>query len=323
MKNMEMGERIGKYRIIRAIGQGAEGDVYLAQDEDLCRKVAIKQTYRWQDPQIHKTVNAVEDGTAQETENKEEKEAGRGMGDAREEKKILQEADILRQLKHPMLPVIYDLLWKDDRWYMVMEYIQGMTLQEYIEKNGCVEEKQLCIWAEQLIDILCYLHTRKPPVIYRDLKPQNVMVCPDNNLRLIDFGAAYWRNFRESEARMAATPGYSAPEQFGYAGQGIRADERSDIYAFGMLLYYAVTGMDPTKPPYTSLPVRDYQPLLGGWLEAVIRKCIREDPAERYQMVREIRKDMGNYGKRHSGNLRRSFIRVVEKRVWLTEMGQR
>lgn len=321
---MELRERIGKYRIIRPIGQGAEGNVYLAQDEDLCRKVAIKQVYKLPGQKSGEAAqaegNAVEDGMPQEAGSKEEKETDWKSGYTWTNKRILQEADILRQLKHPMLPVVYDLLWEDDLWYMVMEYIQGMTLQEYVEKNDSIEEKQVYIWAEQLLNIMCYLHTRKPPVIYRDLKPQNVMVCPDNHLKLIDFGAAYWRNFGACEMRMAATPGYSAPEQFGHTGQGIRADERSDIYAFGMLLYFTVTGMEPTKPPYTSLPVRDYQPLLGDWVESIIRRCIRKDPSERYQMVQEIQKELHDCGGHHAKRMRRSFIRVVEKKVWLTEM---
>lgn len=279
---------IGKYKILQCIGTGGEGHVFLGWDEDLHRSAAIKEIDVW-------------------------KERGKEEG-------IVQEAHVLRQLRHPMLPVIYDLLWEDDTWYLVMEYIQGVTLQEYVEKNGCVEEKQMSVWIEQLLDILCYLHTRKPPVIYRDLKPQNVIVCPDGNLRLIDFGAAYRQNFGECEMRMAATPGYSAPEQFGRTGQGIRADERSDIYALGMLLYFTVTGADPAKPPYVSLPVREYQPLLGEWPERIIRRCIREDPAERYQVIQEIRKDLYKYRKRRFKVLRRSFIRVVEKRVWLTEM---
>lgn len=323
MKLAEMRERIGKYKLIRPIGQGAEGTVYLAQDEDLHRKVAIKQVYMWQGQKSDETGrsagNILEGGMSRKT-GQEEKEAVCQSGDTCMDRKILPEADILRQLRHPMLPVIYDLLWEKDQWYMVMEYLCGMTLQECIEKNGCVEEKQARAWAEQLLDVLYYLHTRKPPVIYRDLKPQNVMVCSDNNLRLVDFGAAYWRNFGERKVWMAATPGYSAPEQFGCMGQGIRADERSDIYAFGMLLYFVVTGMDPAKPPYASLPVSDYQPLLGEWLEWIIRRCIREDPAERYQMIQEIRKDLYQCKAHQFKVLRRSFIRAVEKQVWLTEM---
>ena len=307
---------IGKYVIIRELGQGGEGCVYLARDEDLQRLVAIKKVNR-----------------------KEQ--------DCEEEKQLMKEADFLQQLRHPMLPVIYDLLW-EDAWYLVMEYIQGTTLHNYIERNGYMQEEQACAWAEQLLDILAHLHTRKTPVIYRDLKPDNIMVCPDGRLKLVDFGAAYRRSFGGvQEHGMAATIGYAAPEQLiggrdseygaqiegqpwfarkavakrGYEGsiQTAYADERSDIYAFGKVLYYIVTGADPAKPPYTSLSIRDYQPLLSGRLERLIRKCIQDNPSERYQVVLEVRRDLGRCrGSRH--RLRhKSFIRVIEKKVWLTE----
>ena len=277
---------IGKYTVIRTLGQGGEGCVYLARDEDLQRLVAIKEMNR-----------------------KEQ--------DTDEEKRIMKEADFLQQLRHPALPVIYDLLW-EDAWYLVMEYVQGTTLSDYIRRSGYVQEKQACAWAEQLLDILGYLHTRRTPVIYRDLKPDNIMVCPDGHLKLVDFGAAFRRSFGgEQERVMAATLGYAAPEQF---GQSIACvDERSDIYAFGKVLYYMVTGADPAKPPYTSLSIRDYQPLLPNRLERLIRRCIQEDPLQRYQVVADLRRDLNRCGKRKSRLRRKSFIRVIEKRVWLTE----
>ena len=277
---------IGKYTVIRKLGQGGEGYVYLARDEDLQRLVAIKQ------------VNYKE-------------------YDGAEEKHLLKEADFLQQLRHPALPIIYDLLW-EDAWYLVMEYIQGTTLHDYIERSGCVQEEQACVWAEQIIDILEYLHTRKTPVIYRDLKPDNIMVCPDGHLKLVDFGAAFRRGFGgEREHVMAATLGYAAPEQFGQLGAC--ADERSDIYAFGKVLYYMVTGADPSAPPYTSLSIRDYQPLLPNRLERLIRRCIQEEPSQRYQVVADVRRDLSRCGNRKSRLRRKSFIRVIEKRVWLTE----
>lgn len=283
---------IGKYRVIRGIGQGGEGEVYLAEDEDLHRPVAVKRVYG-------------------QREQEGQEETGGG---------ILREAEILRQLCHPMLPVLYDLIREADVWYLVMEYIPGITLQESIGKNGPAGEKQAYAWAGQLLDILEYLHTRQPPVIYRDLKPQNIIVCPDGRLRMVDFGAAHRKDFAAGEgSRMAATRGYGAPEQFGDTGYGATADERSDIYAFGKVLYYMVTGADPMQPPYTALPVWDYQPVLGEGLERIIRRCIREEPAERYQMAETVRKELDSGEKRRSGRRRHSFIRVVEKKLWLTE----
>lgn len=296
---------IGKYTVIRKLGQGGEGCVYLARDEDLQRLVAIKK------------VNRAEQGTEGE-------------------KRLMKEADFLQQLRHPALPIIYDLLW-ENAWYLVMEYVQGITLSDHIMRSGYVQEKQACTWAEQLLDILGYLHTRKTPVIYRDLKPDNIIICPDGHLKLVDFGAAYRRSFGgEKERVMAATLGYAAPEQFGRLGawehgerpkelrvghmeRGAYADERSDIYAFGKVLYYMVTGADPVRPPYTSLSIRDYQPLLPNRMERLIRRCIQEEPSQRYQVVADVRRDLNRCGDRRGRLRRKSFIRVIEKKVWLTE----
>lgn len=285
------GMTIGKYRVLRILGRGGEGSVYLARDEQLQRLVAIKCV----------------------------REPG-------------AEAEYLQRLRHPMLPVIYDLLQgSQGRWYLVMEYLKGVTLQNHIEKNGFVQERQARIWAGQLVDVLTYLHTRKPPVIYSDLKPANIIVCPDGQLRLVDFGAALTKSFGAGRKnRIAVTPGYGAPEQqgcirqggqddSGYGGTGVCADERSDIYALGKTLYYMVTGADPGRPPYAALPVYEYQPLFGDDLEKIIRKCVRLEPEKRYQTVEEVRRELDRSVEGKRRTRRKSFLRVIEKRVWLTE----
>lgn len=270
---------IGKYKVIRLLGEGGEGSVYLARDEDLQRMAAVKH-----------------------------------LGQSR------REAEWLQKLKHPMLPIVYELLW-DEAWYLVMEYIRGITLRSHIDENGYVGEEQACTWMERLLDVTEYLHTRKPPVIYRDFKPDNIIVCPDGHIRLVDFGAATPRNYGSLDhIVMAATQGYAAPEQLGLTGTGAYADERSDIYAIGKVLYYMMTGADPSKPPYTSLPMQDYQPFVSKKLERVIRKCMEENPAQRYRSAEEVRAHLRRCNKRRYRIRRRHFIRGVEKKVWLTEM---
>lgn len=280
MNRMDAGvTKIGKYTVVRLLGRGGEGSVFLARDEDLQRMVAVKQ-----------------------------------MGES------LKEADWLKRLRHPMLPIIYELLW-DKEWHLVMEYIGGVTLRSYIERKGYVREEQTLMWCRQLLDVTEYLHTRKPPVIYRDFKPDNIMICPDGHLRLVDFGAASERNYgTRDNIIMAVTQGYAAPEQFGWTGRGAYADERSDIYALGKVMYYMVTGADPAKPPYASLSVHDYQPLVSKHLERIIRKCIEENPTHRYQTVEELRMKLARCGVRRCRLGRRAFIRLVEKKIWLTEM---
>lgn len=279
---------IGKYKLIKALGRGGEGCVYLAEDSVLHRLVAMKRVWN---------------------------------GSREAEEKLKKEAEFLQRLQHPMLPVVYDLLW-DEAWYLVMEYIEGISLHNYIERSGMVSEKQAGKWAEQLLSILQYLHTRKPPVIYQDLKPDNIIVCPNGNLRMVDFGAAYYRNYSGNrERRDAFSVGYAAPEQMKREGYTAYADERSDIYAFGKIMYYILTGADPAYPPYTELPIASYASAVSGQMEKVVRKCMEEDPAKRYQVVEDIWRDLiGNdRGWWRRSTYRNQFIRKVEKQVFLTE----
>lgn len=285
---LETGRTVGKYKIIRPLGAGGEGCVYLARDCALSRLTAVKR------------IGAEKSGAGEDGE-------------------IIREAAFLRDLRHSMLPVVYDLLYEDG-WYLVMEYIDGISLHNYISKQGGVGEEQGCIWAEALLTILKYLHTRKPPVIYRDLKPDNIIVCRDKKLRLVDLGAACLKGYGESvDKQMALTPEYAAPEQQAAAGGCAYADERSDIYAFGRILYYMLTGADLSRPPYGDLPIGVYDPLLGEGLERMIRKCTREDPGERYQVVEEILRDLRKKDRYKRGCGRRNFVRHIEKRIWLTE----
>lgn len=300
---LEAGQMVGKYEIIRPLGAGGEGCVYLARDCVLSRLVAVKH---------------IEDGRFGNQAADVTRKRG-GLGEGVAEETVMEEAGFLRDMRHPMLPVVYDLYYVDG-CYLVMEYIEGISLHNYIERKGAAGEEKGRIWAEALLSILAYLHTRKPPVIYRDLKPDNIMVCPDKSLRLVDLGAACLKNCGEgAESQMALTPGYGAPEQWPGKGKTVCADERSDIYAFGRVLYYMLTGADPGKPPYGSLSIRVYNPLLGEDLERVIQKCTKESPGERYQVAEEIRRDLSAQGQRKRRRGQRNFLRHIEKRVWLTE----
>lgn len=276
----QAGKQVGKYRIIRALGQGGEGSVYLAEDESLGRQVAVKRLWGREEP---------------------------------------EEASFLRDLRHPMLPVVYELL-HEDGWYLVMEYIEGISLHNYIEKQGRVEEGQARLWAAALLDVLDYLHTREMPVIYRDLKPDNIMVCREGSLKLVDFGAAALRCFGEAGVgRMAYSDGFAAPEQRGEDGLGVRADERSDLYAFGRTLYYMVTGAVPGDSPDNSFPVSCYNPLLSEELEEIIDRCTREEPELRYQVAGEVMRDLFRKGGRRKSRRGREFVRHIEKQICLTD----
>lgn len=308
-------KQLGKYRIIRELGHGGEGSVSLAEDESLGRLVAVKRLREQEEKKEDKEKEKERGEPEKEPEKREEPKRG---------ERIREEAAFLRDLRHPMLPVVYELLWEEG-WYLVMEYVDGISLHNYIRKQGRVEEAQAWLWAAALLDVLGYLHTRETPVIYRDLKPDNIMVCRDGGLKLVDFGAAGLRSFGEgSGMRMAFSAGFAAPEQRGEDGRGIRADERSDLYAFGKTLYYMVTGTVPGKGSGMSFPVSYYNPLLSEELEEIIDRCTREEPEARYQVAGEVMRDLSRKGCRRSGGRRaggrrRDFVRHVEKQICLTD----
>ncbi len=283
----------GKYEIYGQIGEGGQGVVYRARDKHMERFVAIK--------------------------------TGKCVQSAAERQLLREEMEILKRLRHPMLPAVYDY-FEEDRQYLVMEYIEGISLHNFIELEGCIPEKKACEWAIQLLDLLSYLHGQKPSVIYRDLKPENIMVCPEGSLRVVDFGAALSPCYRKTgQETVAGTIGYAAPEQLtdGRNGAG-RADERSDIYTFGATLYHMLTGYNPSLPPCGIRPVRCMAPNLTRRIERIVGKCTQAEPSKRYQTVEEIREDLlckkrGHFSPGRKERRSQFVICKMEKRIWLTE----
>ena len=238
-----------QYEQLRKIGEGASGRVMLARDLHLNRLVAIKE-----------------------------------MEQIRE---IRREMELLKALKHPGLPDIYDYFEEDRHGFLVMEYVEGVTLKEYLEQQGKPELTQAIVWMKELLDILVYLHEQHPAVVYRDLKPANLIIQVEGHLKLIDLGGAFFRCHNQSEERVSiGTPGYSAPEQW----NGIQADVSCDIFSFGAVAHELLTGVNPLKPPYERRPVRRYDRRIPVSYEQMIQKCTREHPKERYASMREVLK---------------------------------
>ncbi len=164
-------------------------------------------------------------------------------------------------------------------------------------------------WAKQLCSVLHYLHTRDPAIIYRDMKPGNVMVTPNGNIKLIDFGIA--REYKEQQIQdtvSLGTKGYAAPEQFGGKGQ---TDGRTDIYCLGVTLYHLLTGKNPCEPPYQLYPIRHWNPLLSAGLEKIIIKCTQLDPKDRYQNCGELMYALENYEKVDDAYVRRLKRKMI------------
>lgn len=262
---LEIGDVIdNKYRILSKIGQGGMSNVYLAINDKANKPWAIKEVRK--------------DGIANFEVVKQS---------------LIAETDLLKKLKHPNLPSIADIIEQNDNFLIVMDYIEGVTLDKVLSENGIQKQEAVVKWAIQLCDVLDYLHSRKPSIIYRDMKPSNIMLKSDGNIVLIDFGTA--REYKEKstgDTTCLGTQGYAAPEQFGGHGQ---TDARTDIYCLGATMYHLLTGHNPSQPPYEMYPITHWNAALSGGLESIILKCTQKNPQYRYQSAKELMYALQNY----------------------------
>lgn len=203
---------------------------------------------------------------------------------------FLAESNILKRLQHPMLPRIVDIFEDSGSIYIVEDFVEGITLEDLLEREKNIDEPLGLQWLRDLCDVLNYLHEQKPnPIIYRDLKPSNIMLQPDGTLKLIDFGIAReYKQNSNADTTYVGTRGYAAPEQFGQA----QTDARTDIYSLGITFYHLLTGKSPYKPPYGFVPVRELNPKLSRGIEHVLNKCIQSEPDLRYQNVDDLLDDL-------------------------------
>ena len=224
-------------------------------------------------------------------------------------KNFEREADLLAALSHPAIPTIYDNFTHKNRSYLVMEFIDGDDLEAILDEiDGFIPEERVVTWAIEICDVLGYLHNHKPqPIIFRDIKPSNVMVDHHNHVRLIDFGIA--RHFQPGEkGTMIGTEGYSPPEQ--YRGE---ASPAGDIYALGATMHHLLTRRDPRlEPPFsfTERPVRDINPTVSPELENVINTALAYDPKERFPTAALMKEALISTAKR-TGLLSRPSVASV------------
>ena len=256
-----------RYRIVDEIGQGGFGAVYRAEDTRIAERiVAIKE---------------VRQGNLSPQEMSEAAEA------------FKQEAFILARLNHPNLPGIYDYFTEAGRWYVVMDFIDGETLEDYLARGGNrrlagsplppTEVLQIGI---QLCTVLDYLHKCQPPIIFRDLKPANVMRTSDGQLYLIDFGIArIFKHGKASDTIALGSPGYAAPEQYGKS----QSTPQSDIYGLGVTLHELLTGNDPSLSPFIFTP-----PVVPGYAELseLIMQMVEKDAEQRPVSVAYVKQEL-------------------------------
>lgn len=255
----------GRYRIIRKLGHGGMGAVYLVEHTSLNKQFAIKEIREVEISDPTERANAV--------------------------KQFQKEARLLAGLKHPNLPQVSDFFEENERQYLVMDLIQGETLEHILgSTSSFLPEQQVLDWAIQICNVLDYLHGQNPPVIFRDLKPGNIMVDAQGKVKLIDFGIAKLFNpAKTTDTLKMGTPGYAPPEQYG--GQ-MGTDPRSDIYSLGAVLHHLVTRHDPQleHPFYfPNVPIHQFNPDISDAFAQVLYQATAYEKDQRYPTVVEMR----------------------------------
>jgi serine/threonine protein kinase len=258
-----------RYRIVQAIGQGGMGAVYEAVDQRLSNTVALKQTLM----------------------------KGEYLGRA-----FKREAQMLAGMRHPALPRVIDYFTDEQGQFLVMEFFRGPDLGQLIDDQGVqFSVEQILAWGDQLLDALHYLHTQNPPIIHRDIKPQNLKPTQDGGIVLLDFGlakgsAALQTHLTSARSIVGYTPQYAPPEQIDATG----TDERSDLYSLSATLYRMFTGHVPTpalerlrKQAYekaeTLVPAHTLNAHVPPRVSAVLAKGMELDPRKRYATASEMR----------------------------------
>jgi serine/threonine protein kinase len=251
-----------RYVILEKIAQGGMGAIYKAHDRRLQDKVVA--------------VKEMSESAIAPTERERILDC------------FKREAELLARLEHPNLVRVSDLFQEGDRHYMVMEFVDGRTLERMLE--GCTEpfpEERVLAWAEQLCDVLSYLHNQRPKIIYRDMKPANVMVLSGTDtVKLIDFGIArFFKPGKRKDTIELGTDGYAPPEQYGKS----QTDERADVYALGAMLHQLLTLRDPITVPFQFPHLRSLNSRVSQRVDEAIAKAVQPTKDKRYQSIAEMK----------------------------------
>lgn len=256
-----------RYQVIREIGTGGIGVIYLAYHLNLQKYVVIKK---------------IKDDFVGRIE-------------------VRNEVDIMKNLSHTYLPQIYDFIQIGTEIYTVMNYIEGFDFSHYIKAGYHFSEEQLTKWLTQCLEVLEYLHTRTPAIIHRDIKPANIMLDKDGDICLIDFNISF--DEESGSDLLAASKAYAPPEQLhpqavmqsdGRLVYKAVVDVRSDIYSLGATFYHLATGIKPEESIIHAYPITQME---LGYTEAfakIVEKAMQSDPNSRYQSAAEMLSDVRN-----------------------------
>lgn len=276
-----------KYEILKEIGRGGMSIVYLATDKRLGKQWAVKV--------VSKKIDSEKDA---------EKAKAKVII-----KSLEAEANLMKGFDYAAFPRIVDIIDTQDTLCIIMDYIAGESLEKVLKESKAQPEEDVIEWAKQLCDALSYLHSRTPPVIYRDIKPSNIILSPEKNIKVFDFGTAFEYKEENFGIAILGTEGYAPKEQCFSVRE---TDARSDIYALGMTMHRLLTNVSPSSENYVYSPVRQWNPGLSEGIEKIIDKCTALDPEDRYQNCAELMYDLNNPDK-----LTREFKRVQKRKLSL------
>ncbi len=258
------------YRVVRLLGKGSMGNVYLVERIEDDKQFVVKELV------FSKEANL-------------DVEHGREI--------FFREAEFMVKFNHRGLPKMYGVFSQNGREYLTMDYIEGKTLEEIINSlKDPLTEKQAITLTVKIAEILDYLHNAfHAPVIYRDLKPSNIIITPQGEPKLVDFGIArYYNPDKGTDTFKYGSPGYAAPEQ--YKGRG-QTTPVSDIYGLGVILYQMLTNYDPTLKLFQFPPLRSLNPSVSNEVEAIVKRAIDLDPMKRYISMKEFKEILEKHGK--------------------------
>lgn len=265
---LQVGDTVlkGRYEILKVIHTSGMANIYLVSDNNLKKQWCLKEIVK--------------------------SEAGRNNIEYRS---LLQEANILKSLNNSGIPRIVTSEEEGDSLFIVMDYVDGISVREYMRRHGAIKQDVAVKWIKQVCNILSYLHNRKHPIFYRDMKPDNIMIQEDMSIKLLDFGISVVITSEDTVIKKGdnlGTQGYAAPEQ-GVVGN--KYDLRSDIYSLGMTMYHMLTGISPSVAKGKLRPIREVNSSLSKGLEVVVGKCIMRNPDDRYQTIEEVIYALNNY----------------------------
>ena len=261
-----------RYLIKKSLGKGARGSVYLCYDNKLQKEWAVKEL-------------------------EEPSDLERSM-----------ELELLKTISCNNFPRIVDIVKEDGRVFMVMDYVEGITLRERMNGHA-LTEKEVLSWAKEIAKGINYLHNMSVPILYMDCKPDNIMLTNEGEIRLVDLGSAYVC-FKDKKQRISGTKYFAPKEQFipGREKEVNVPDARTDIYAFGMTLYFLLTGGKKEKRRGGKLCIKDVNPSVSWGMSHIIEKCTMEMPEQRYQSMEEVMEQLHHI--RRIGLQKESKIRL-------------